>query len=77
MAIQDKTKLVAIVDEDDYMRCALQGQLKVVGLPARACASAEEFLKSGQKHQTACLLSDICNESISTRIYEITSRQYL
>jgi FixJ family two-component response regulator len=59
MAIKGKTKLVAIVDDDDSMRSALQGLLKAIGLPARAFASAEEFLKSGQQHQTACLIADI------------------
>src|ERR1700737_4431047 len=59
MATQGKTNLVAIVDDDDLMRNALQGLLKAVGLPARAFASAEEFLQSGQQHQTACLIADI------------------
>src|ERR1700726_2041728 len=59
MDIPAKTKLVAIVDDDDSMRDALQGLLKAVGLPAQAFASAEEFLKSGQHRQTACLIADI------------------
>src|SRR5438128_9657026 len=59
MPSQRKSKLVAIVDDDDLMRSALQGLLKAVGLPARAFASAEEFLTSGQQHQTACLIADI------------------
>src|SRR5467141_1587718 len=59
MAIQGKPRLVAIVDDDDLMRSALQGLLKAVGLPARAFASAEEFLDSGQQHDTACLIADI------------------
>ncbi len=59
MDIQSKTKLVAIVDDDDSMRSALQGLLKAVGLAAQAFASAEEFLKSGQQRQTACLIADI------------------
>ena len=59
MANQRKTKLVAIVDDDDLMRSALQGMLKSVGLPSQAFASAEEFLESGQQHQTACLIADI------------------
>jgi FixJ family two-component response regulator len=53
------TKLVAIVDDDHSMRSALQGMLKAVGYPAQAYASAEEFLKSGQQHQTSCLIADI------------------
>jgi FixJ family two-component response regulator len=59
MDMQTKTKLVAIVDDDDSMRSALQGLLKAVGLPAQAFASAEEFLKSGQQRETACLIADI------------------
>jgi FixJ family two-component response regulator len=57
--IQAKTKLVAIVDDDDSMRSALQGLLKAAGLPAQAFASGEEFLKSGQQRETACLIADI------------------
>jgi FixJ family two-component response regulator len=59
MGNQRMTKLVAIVDDDDLMRSALQGMLKSVGLPSQAFASAEEFLQSGEQHQTACLIADI------------------
>ena len=59
MDAQEKNKLIAIVDDDDLMRNALQGLLKAVGLPARAFASAEEFLQSGQQYKTACLIADI------------------
>ena len=59
MAIQGDTTIVAIVDDDDLMRSALQGLLKEAGLPAQAFASAEEFLESGQQHHTACLIADI------------------
>jgi FixJ family two-component response regulator len=65
MATQKKTKLVAVVDDDDSMRGALQGLLKSVGLPSQAFASAEEFLNSGQQHQTACLITDIRMPGIS------------
>jgi FixJ family two-component response regulator len=59
MAIEGDARFVAIVDDDDLMRGALQGLLKEAGFPARAFASAEEFLTSGQQHQTACLIADI------------------
>jgi FixJ family two-component response regulator len=65
MAVQGKTKLVAIVDDDDSVRRALQGMLKAVGLPALAFVSAEEFLKTGQQHHTACLIADIRMPGIS------------
>jgi FixJ family two-component response regulator len=54
-----KMNLVAIVDDDDLMRGALQGMLKSLGLPSQVFASAEEFLTSGRQHQTACLIADI------------------
>jgi FixJ family two-component response regulator len=59
MAIQGKAKMVAIVDDDDLMRTALLGLLKSAGLPAQAFASADEFLRSGHQHDTACLITDI------------------
>jgi FixJ family two-component response regulator len=59
MAPQAREKMVAIVDDDEAVRSALQGLMKAVGLPAQTFASAEEFLKSGQQHQTACLIADI------------------
>src|ERR1700675_1547807 len=65
MGTQEKAKMVAIVDDDDLMRSALQGMLKSVGLPSQAFASAEEFLRSGQHQQTACLIADICMSGMS------------
>src|ERR1700674_5299395 len=59
MAALENTKMVAIVDDDDSMRSAIEGLLKAVGLPAQAFASAEEFLKSGLQHHATCLIADI------------------
>jgi FixJ family two-component response regulator len=59
MSTEMKTKLVAVVDDDDLIRNALQGLLKAVGVTAAAFASAEEFLTSAQKQQIACLIADI------------------
>jgi FixJ family two-component response regulator len=59
MVTQGKTKLVAIVDDDDLMRSALRGLLKSAGMPAQEFSSAEEFLNSGAQNETACLIADI------------------
>ena len=59
MPIREKTNLVAIVDDDNSMRAAVQGLLEAVSLPVQGFASAEEFLKSGKQHVTACLIADI------------------
>jgi FixJ family two-component response regulator len=62
---QGKTKLVAIVDDDQSMRGALQGLLKSVGVLSQVFASAEELLNSGQQYQAACLITDIRMPGIS------------
>jgi len=59
MVTQGNTKLVAIVDDDDSMRSALQGLLQSAEFSSQSFASAEEFLQSGQQHQIACLIADI------------------
>jgi FixJ family two-component response regulator len=59
MVTQGNTKLIAIVDDDDSMRSALQGLLQSAEFSSQSFASAEEFLQSGQQHQIACLIADI------------------
>jgi DNA-binding NarL/FixJ family response regulator len=58
ISTQAKARLV-VVHDDELLRSALQGLLKAVGLQAQAFPWAEEFLKSGVQHQTACLIADI------------------
>ena len=51
--------MVAVVDDDESFRAALQRLLKSAGFAVRSFASAEDFLKSGQQHETGCLITDI------------------
>ena len=51
--------MVAIVDDDESVRYALQDLMQAVGLQARAFASAEEFLGSDVQQRTGCLITDI------------------
>jgi FixJ family two-component response regulator len=51
--------LIAVVDDDDSFREALEGLLKAEGLTVRSFASAEDFLRSGEQRQTGCLIADI------------------
>ena len=51
--------MVAIVDDDESIRNALLGLMKAAGFPARAFASAEEFLNLHERESTACLIADI------------------
>jgi FixJ family two-component response regulator len=59
IGIQRKTQSIAIVDDDESVRTAVHGVLKSVGLKTRSFASAEEFLRSGHRSETACLITDI------------------
>jgi FixJ family two-component response regulator len=59
MANNGKNKVVAIVDDDEAVRVALEGLLRSAGLTARAFESAEKFIESGQQLHTACLITDI------------------
>ncbi len=59
MATDKKPKVVAVVDDDESVRSALQGLMKAAGFPALVFSSAEEFLNSGQQRHTACLIADI------------------
>ena len=53
------TNVIAIVDDDEAVRIAVEGLLKSAGLTARAFESAEEFIASGEQLHTACLITDI------------------
>jgi len=59
MATQGNEKLIAIVDDDESVRSALEGLMKAAGLPAQAFASGEDFLTSGLLGRIACLIADI------------------
>ena len=63
--VPQESRFVAIVDDDELMRGALQGLLKQAGLPARAFASGEEFLGCGAQHRSSCLIADIRMPGIS------------
>ena len=65
MGIPKKAKLVAVVDDDDSIRSAVQDLLDAVGLQAQGFATAEAFLESGKQQETACLIADICMPGMS------------
>jgi FixJ family two-component response regulator len=56
---EEKSKVVAIVDDDEFVRDALRGLMRAAGFPARAFVSGEEFLNSGELDRVACLIADI------------------
>jgi len=59
MLAEANTKLIAVVDDDELLRTALQRLLKSSGFAVRSFGSAEDLLKSGQLADIACLIADI------------------
>jgi FixJ family two-component response regulator len=59
MAAVGDAKMVAVVDDDEAFRAALQRLLKSAGFSVRSFASAEDFLNCGQQRETGCLIADI------------------
>ena len=54
-----ETPLISIVDDDDWIRGALEALVRSLGLAARTFASAEAFLESSVVAETRCLVLDV------------------
>lgn len=54
-----KTGFIAIVDDDEPLREALASVMKAAGFAANTYASAEEYLDSAHRGDTACLILDV------------------
>ncbi len=54
-----RTKLIAVVDDDELVRISLQRLLKASGFAVASFGSAEDLLKSGQLPEIECLIADI------------------
>ena len=51
--------MVAVVEDDESYRLAMQRFLKSAGFSVRSFQSAEDFLNSGDQQETGCLIADI------------------
>jgi len=52
-------KMVAVVEDDESYRLAMQRLLKSAGFSVQTFTSAENFLESGWQRETGCLIADI------------------
>ena len=59
MSNEQRSRFIAIVDDDRSVQIALQDLIESEGLSTLCFGSAEQFLKSGAQHQAACLIADI------------------
>jgi FixJ family two-component response regulator len=51
--------LIAIIDDDESVRLALQSLMRSVGLAAKVFASAADFLARGDTTRVACAVLDV------------------
>ena len=51
--------LIAIVDDDEPVRDAAKALVRSLGYHDSTFASADEFLKSKQVHDTLCIITDV------------------
>jgi FixJ family two-component response regulator len=59
MGGERKERLVAVIEDDESYRVAVQRLLKSAGVSVELFDSAEAFLNSGRQNETGCLISDI------------------
>jgi len=57
--MEKKEKIVAVIEDDESYRVAVQRLLKSASPSVQSFGSAEAFLNSGQQHETGCLIADI------------------
>jgi FixJ family two-component response regulator len=59
MDTEGKARMVAVIEDDESYRAAVQRLLKSARVPVQSFASAEDFLNSGRQHEAGCLIADI------------------
>jgi FixJ family two-component response regulator len=59
MAVEMTRGLISVVDDDESIRRTTTFLIESFGFRAAAFESAETFLKSGQLHDTSCLIVDV------------------
>jgi FixJ family two-component response regulator len=55
----DKWPVIAIVDDDKWMRKSLERLLKSAGFRVETFVSAEDYLAAGNHEETGCIILDI------------------
>ena len=52
-------QILVVIDDDDRVREAVGCLIKSLGHAVETFASADEYLRSGRIHRTACLITDV------------------
>jgi FixJ family two-component response regulator len=59
MPVDQESKLIAIIDDDEAMQDSLRDLMEAAGFAARCFGSAEDFLKSDLHCKAGCLIVDV------------------
>ena len=59
MPLSKALLIISIVDDDESVREAIKRLIRSLGYNACTFASANEFLKSEQVHDTSCIITDL------------------
>lgn len=51
--------MIAIIDDDEAVRVAIENLVRSLGFEAITFGSAEEFLSSPAMHEASCLITDV------------------
>ena len=70
--VANKPPLIAIVDDDPFVRKALERLLRSAGLSVEAFACGTEFLASADDHEPDCVVLDLHMPEVSG--FEVQSR---
>jgi FixJ family two-component response regulator len=57
--------MISIIDDDPWIREAMDGLVRSLGYGAWTFASAEEFLQSDCMNDTACIMTDVQMQGLS------------
>lgn len=57
--------VISVVDDDPYVRAAMTNLLKARGYAVRTFPSAEEFLRSTERDDTSCVITDVQMSAMS------------
>jgi FixJ family two-component response regulator len=54
-----KAPMISIIDDDPFVRAAIDGLVRSLGYRATIFASAEEYLRSDHVNDTSCVITDV------------------
>jgi FixJ family two-component response regulator len=75
-AAVSEAKLISVIDDDASVACSTGSLVRSLGFDALTFTSAEDFLRSGRRQHTACIICDVQMPGMSgIDLYETLTAQ--